>query len=62
MFHPRAIEAANDLVKLWELKASKLGPRQIFEGSEDLMVSLTSLSNPKQTDAWFPLVCSTSRL
>jgi hypothetical protein len=62
MFHPRAIEAANDLVKLWELKASKLEPGQIFEGSEDLMVSLTSLDNSKHTDACFPLDCSISRL
>lgn len=50
MFHPRAIEAANDLVKLWSLKSPKLGQGQFFEASDDLMVCLLCLRNVNQPD------------
>lgn len=44
MFHPRAIAAANNLVKLWSLKASRLGEGQFFNSGDDLMVRLRSYS------------------
>lgn len=50
MFHPRAIEAANDLVKLWKLKSLKLGQGQFFEAADDLMVSLVDNDNSHHPD------------
>lgn len=38
MFHPRAIEAANNLIKLWQMKAVELQAHEFFESSDDLMV------------------------
>lgn len=43
MFHPRAVTAANNLVKLWGLKYEKMQEGQFFESSEDLMVSFSWL-------------------
>jgi hypothetical protein len=57
MFHPRAIEAANDLIKLWSLKAPKLGQGQFFEASDDLMVSLPYIDSANLPDVVsFPTV------
>jgi hypothetical protein len=38
MFHPRAITAANNLIKLWSMKAAELKGEEFFESSDDLMV------------------------
>ena len=50
MFHPRAIEAANNLIKLWHMKAAQLQEDEFFESSDDLMVG--------RTDAVMVRVCS----
>ncbi|KAJ9110668.1 hypothetical protein QFC19_001497 [Naganishia cerealis] len=43
MFHPRAVTAANNLIKLWHIKADKLEEGQFFESSDDLMDAISKL-------------------